>query len=151
MTSWYLNIWKVKISLSRKQKEVSKLNKKNFLALKELYFRHTKETSKNIADTNFKACICYFSFFFFFFTKWQCLNNYEKCFLFHLKSSFHCQDIQILVFPSSSLFFPVKHWLRGWWKKNLKVYGVSNCLNKNLILFNILRRKKEITLNFVNW
>ena len=91
--------------------------------------------------------------FFIFFTKWQPLNNYKKCFLFHLKCSFHCQDIQIFVFASSPLFFPVSHWLRGWWKINSKVYGVSNCLKKNLqhILFDILRRKKDITLNFANW
>ena len=36
----------------------------------------------------------------------------------------------ISVFP---FFFPASHWLRGWWKINLKVYDVSNCLNKNLI------------------
>ena len=111
---------------------------KKILALKALYNRHRKQTSKNIVDTTFKACVRYFYFFYFiyllfFFTKWQPLNNYEKCFLFHLKSSFHCQDIQIFVFPSSPLFVPVSHWLRGWWKINLKVYDVSNCLNKNLI------------------
>ena len=139
-TPWHLNIWKVKILLSQEG------NKKNFrskilkkiLALKALYNRHRKQTSKNIVDTTFKACVRYFYFFnfiylLFFFTKWQPLNNYEKCFLFHLKSSFHCQDIQIFVFPSSPLFVPVSHWLRGWWKINLKVYDVSNCLNKNLI------------------
>ena len=38
-----------------------------------------------------------------FFTKWQPLNNYEKCFLFHLKNYIHSRDIQIFVF----LFFPL--------------------------------------------
>ena len=139
-TPWHLNIWKVKILLSQEG------NKKNFrskilkkiLALKALYNRHRKQTSKNIVDTTFKGCVRYFYFFYFiyllfFFTKWQPLNNYEKCFLFHLKSSFHCQDIQVFVFPSSPLFVPVSHWLGGWWKINLKVCDVSNCLNKNLI------------------
>ena len=38
---------------------------------------------------------------FSFFTKWQPFKNYEKCFLFHLKSSFRSWDIQIFV-----IFFP---------------------------------------------
>ena len=105
-----------------------------FLVLKGLYFRHTKQTSKNIADTTFKACVCrYFSFFFHQMTALKWLQ--KICFLFHLKSSFHCQDIQIFVFPSSTLLLPVSHWLKGWWKINLKVYDLSNCLNKNLTHF----------------
>ena len=44
------------------------------------------------------------------------LQKLWKCFLFNLKSFFHCQDIQILVFLI-----------------NLKVYDI-NCLNKNLII-----------------
>ena len=36
-------------------------------------------------------------------------------------------------FPSSPLFLPVGHCLRRWLKINLKVYDVSNWLNKNLI------------------
>ena len=43
-----------------------------------------------------KACVRYF-FSIFFFTKWYPFNNYVKCFLFHLKSSFHSQHIQIFV------------------------------------------------------
>ena len=75
-------------------------------------------------------------------------NDYEKCILFHLKSSFRSQDIQISVFPTSPQFFPLSHWLRGWFKINFKVYDVSICLNKNLIthLFDISRRKKHMTL-----
>ena len=45
-----------------------------------------------------KACILYFLSNFYFFIKWwieQMNKNYEKCFLFHLKSSFHSLDIQI--------------------------------------------------------
>ena len=61
------------------------------------------------------------------------LCNYTKCFLFHLKSSFRSRDIQIFIFPSSPQFFPVSHWLRGWFKINFEVYDVSICLNKNLI------------------
>ena len=70
---------------------------------------------------------------FLFLAKWQPFKNYEKCFLFHLKSSFRSQDIQIFVFPSSPLFLPVSHCFRAWSKINLKVYDVINCLNKNLM------------------
>ena len=58
-------------------------------------------------------------------------------FLCHLKSSFRSVDIQVFVFPSSSLFLPVSHCFRGCLKINLKVHDVINCLNKNLkhILF----------------
>ena len=61
------------------------------------------------------------------------LQKLWKYFLFHPKSSFHYQDIQIFVFPSSSLFLPFSHCFRGCSKINLKVYDVINCLNKNLI------------------
>ena len=65
----------------------------------------------------------------------QPFKNYEKCFLFHLKSSFCSQDIPIFLFLSSPLFLPSSrsHCFRGWSKINLKVYDVINCLNKNLI------------------
>ena len=36
-----------------------------------------------------------------------------RCFLFHLKSSFHSRDIYIFVFPSSSLYLPVSHCFRA--------------------------------------
>ena len=123
MKAWHLNIWKIKISLSQEQKQLS--------CSKALSFRHTKQTSENVAGTTFKDSVRFFSFFFF--TKWQPLNNYKKCFLFHLKSSFQSRDFQNFVFPSSPLFFPVSHWLKGWLKINLKVYDISNCLDKNSI------------------
>ena len=80
---------------------------------------------------------------FHFFTKWQPLNNYEICFLLQLKSYFHSQDIQIFVFPTSTQFFPVSHCLEGWFKVNVKVYDVSNWLNKNLITHFVWYLKKE--------
>ena len=58
-------------------------------------------------------------------------KSYEKCFLFHLKSSFRSRDIQI-IFPSLPIFLPVRHCFRGCSKINLKVYEVINGLNKNL-------------------
>ena len=47
--------------------------------------------------------------------------------------------------PSSPLFVLVGHCFRGWWKVNLKVYGIINCLNKNLIthVFWYLEKKKK--------
>ena len=69
----------------------------------------------------------------------------EKLFLFHLKSSFGSWDIQIFVFWPSPLFFPVSHCFRGWPKKNLKIYDVINCLNKNLITHFVWYLEKEIT------
>ena len=65
------------------------------------------------------------------------------CFLFHLKSSFRSQDIQIFVFPSSPLFLPVSHCFRAWSKINLKVYDNINCLNKNLITHLVWYMEKE--------
>ena len=56
---------------------------------------------------------------FYFFTKWQLFKNCEKCFLFHLKSSFRSRDIQFFVFLSLPLFLPVNHCFRGWSKINL--------------------------------
>ena len=81
---------------------------------------------------------------FLFFTKLQPFKNYEKCFLFHLKTSFRSRDIQIFVFPPSPLFLPVSHCLRAWSKINLKVYDVINCLNKNLITHFVWYLEKEI-------
>ena len=79
---------------------------------------------------------------FLFFTKWYPFKNYEKCFLFHLESSFRSRDIQILVY--SSVFFPVNHYFRSWFKENIKVYDVINCLNKNLITHSVWYLGKEI-------
>ena len=50
-----------------------------------------------------KACVRYFLSNFYFFTKWQTLNKYEKSFLFHLKSSFRSQDIFVFL-PFLSTF-----------------------------------------------
>ena len=71
------------------------------------------------------------------------LQNYEKCFLFHLKDSFRSQDIQNFVFLSSPLFLSVTHWCRGCSMTILKVYDVFNCLNKNLIAHFALYLEKE--------
>ena len=63
----------------------------------------------------------------------QPFKNYEKCFLFHQKSSFLSRDNHIFLFLSFPLFLAVGHCFRGWSKINLTVYDAINCLNKNLI------------------
>ena len=68
--------------------------------------------------TNFtlKACVRYFLSNFYFFIKWQPFKNYEKRFLFHLKSSFHTWDIQIFII--FSLPFQTSQIQKGKWKWN---------------------------------
>ena len=88
---------------------------------------------------SYKAFVHYFLFFFI---KWQPSKNYEKCFSLHLKSSFRSRDIQIFVFPPSSLFLPVGRCFK-WSKINLKVYDGINCLNKNSITHSFWYLEKE--------
>ena len=81
---------------------------------------------------------------FFIFQQVISLQKLWKMFFISSKSSFCTQDIQIFVFPSSPLFFPVSHFLRGRSKKNLKIYDVINCLNKNLITRFVWYLEKDI-------
>ena len=62
------------------------------------------------------------------------LKELWKLLFISSKSSFLSWDIQIFVFLSTSLFSLVIHCFRGWSRTNLKVYDVTNCLNKNLTL-----------------
>ena len=58
----------------------------------------SQEQNCSIPDrTIFKACVRYFLSNFYFFTKRYPFKNCEKCFLFHLKSSFRSRDIQFFV------------------------------------------------------
>ena len=91
---------------------------------------------------NIKACVCYFLGNFCFSpndSPWKTMKNVfissKKLFSF-LRYLYFC----IFVFPS---FFPVSHCFRGWSKKNLKIYDVINCLNKNLTHF-VWYLEKEI-------
>ena len=95
-------------------------------------------------EKNFKTCVGYISLNFYFSSNDSPSKIMKNVFLFHLKSSFRSRDIQIFVFSSSPLFFPVSHCFRGWFKKNLKVYDVINCLNKNLITHFVWYLAKEI-------
>ena len=71
------------------------------------------------------------------------LQKLWKMFLFHLNSSFRSRHILIFVLPSSSLFLPVSHCIRGWSKISLQVYDIINCLNKNLITHFVWYLEKE--------
>ena len=70
---------------------------------------------------------------FFIFNEKKALKELWKILFISSKKLFsfsRYSNFCIFVFPS---FFPVSHWFGGWFKKNLKVYDVINCLNKNLI------------------
>ena len=144
-----LSIWcHHDIWISEKSKFDYLKNEKSFHVLKVLSFRYTKQISKNVVDTTFKKRVCYFSFFSPNDNPFKGKNNYKKCFLFHLKSSFQSRDtFKYQIFSSSHLFFPVSHWLRGSLKINLKVYDISNCLNKNLITHFVWQFEREKRCN----
>ena len=81
----------------------------------------------------FKAYVLCFLSIFHFQPNESPSKTMKKCSLFHLESSFCSQDVQIFVFPSSSLFLPASHCFRGWSNIHFKVYDMITCLNKNLI------------------
>ena len=60
----------------------------------------------------FKDCVHYFSSNFYFLPD-DSLSKTMKNVLFHLKSYFRSQDIQIFVFSAFPLFFLVSHCFRG--------------------------------------
>ena len=103
-------------------------------------------------STAFKPCLLFFIklFFLYFFQIYiyfspndSTSKTIKNVFLFHLKSSFRSQNINIFVFLSSPLFLPVSHCLRGCFKINLKVYDVINYLNNNLITHFVWYPEKE--------
>ena len=103
------------------------------------------EVGLNLGNFSFFCSLKLVSTIFYFCTTWWSFKNHEKCFLFHLKSSFRSRDIQIFVFPSTPLFLPVGLCIRGWSKINLKFYDVIVCLNKNLITHFVWHLEKEKT------
>ena len=68
-------------------------------------------------------------------TEWYPFKNYEKCYLFHLKSSFRSRNIQIFVFLSFPLFLSVGHCFG--------VHDIINYLNKNSITHFVWYPEKE--------
>ena len=120
-----------------------KICRDNFTEVLDKYVHHGWG-AKKVQNTYFIILKLVSAIFyqFVFLTKWQPFKNYEKCFLFHLKSSFRSRDIQIFVFLSSPLFLPVSHCFRGWSKINLQVYDII-CINKNLITHFVWYLEKE--------
>ena len=114
-------------------------------------FQDTFETRKRSFISAFAICMtvplklvsAIFIKFLFFSPNDSPMKNYEKCFLFYLKSSFRSRDIQFFVFLSFSVFLPVGHCFGGWSKINLKVHDVINCLNKNSITHFVWYPEKE--------
>ena len=86
----------------------------------------------------FKACVCYF-YPIFIFHQMISLQKLWKMFFYFIKKA-----LFVFVFLSFPLFFLVSHCLRDWSKKNLKIYDVMNCLNKNLITHFVWYIEKEI-------
>ena len=91
-----------------------------------------------------KAFVHHFLSNFYFSPNDSPSKTMKNVFLFHLKSSFHSQDVKLFVYLSSPLFFPVSHCFWGSFKKNLKVYDIINCLNENLITHYVWYLEKEI-------
>ena len=52
-------------------------------------------------SNGFKACVCYFLLFS---PNDSTSKTVKKCFLFHLKTSFRSEDVQIFVFDSPLIF-----------------------------------------------
>ena len=104
---------------------------------KHLFFKK-KTTNTNLFKDFVKDLIK-----FWFSTKWYPFKNYEKYF-FILSKNLFVQDIQIVVFLPSPIFFPVSHYFRGSMRKNLQVYDVFNCLHRNLITYFVWYLEKEI-------
>ena len=93
-------------------------------------------------DINWSLCPLFFINFFYQMIALEKLwkmffISSKKLILFSRYSNF-C----VFVFPC---FFPVSHCFRSWLKKNLKVYDVINCLNKNLITHFVWYLEKEIS------
>ena len=106
----------------------------NMLEIHRVYWEASQYNSGSeyVGETTLKLVSAIFDQIFIF-NQMIALQKLWKMFFMHLKSSFRSWDIQVFVFPSSPLFLPVSHCVRGCLKINLKVYDVINCLNMNLI------------------
>ena len=72
-------------------------------------------------------------------------RNYEKKFLFHPKNSFRSQDIQIIGFSSSPLFYQSVIAVEFDLRKILRVDDAVNCQFKNSITHFVRYLEKEIS------
>ena len=90
-----------------------------------------------------KAFVCYFLPNFYFSANDSPSKTMKNVFFISSKKLFlfaRYSNFCISVFP---LFLPVSHCFRGWSKINLKVYDVTNCLNKNLMTHFVWYFEKE--------
>ena len=74
------------------------------------------------------------------------LQKLWKMFFISSKNLFSfLQYSNFCIFVLSSLFFPVSHCFKGWFKKNLKVHDVIHSLNKDLITHYVWYLEEEIS------
>ena len=95
----------------------------------------------------FKACVRYFLLNFYFSPNDRPSKTIKFFFIISYKKLFplsRYSNYCIFTFPS---FFLVTHCSRVWFKKNIRVNDVVNCLNKNLITHFVWYLDKEIRCN----
>ena len=97
-----------------------------------------------LAEVIFKACVCYFLSNFHFSQNVSPSKTMKNVFSFIWKAFFVIEIFKFSYFHLPLFFFPVSHCVRGWFKKNLKVYDVILCLNKNLITLFVWYLEKGI-------
>ena len=78
-------------------------------------------------------CLLFFLSNFHFSPNVSPLKTMKNVLYFIWKALFVLEIFKFLYFHLPLFFFPVSHCFRGWFKKNLQVYDVILCLNKNLI------------------
>ena len=107
--------------------------------------------SRNMLPTKYlKACFCYFLSNFYFSPNDSSSKTIKNVFDFIWKALFILEIFKFLSF-CLPLFFPVSHCFIGWFKKNLKIYNVMICLNKNLITCFVLYLEEEIRCDISIW
>ena len=96
------------------------------------YCKNMKKNSKFCTHRKqIKGSVRYIFCYSFYFTERKPLKNDEKCFLFHIKSSFRSRSIKFFVFPSSPHFCPFGHCRRSWLKITFKFHDVIRCLSRS--------------------
>ena len=80
----------------------------------------------------------------FIFHQIMVLQKLWNMFFYFIKKALFVLEIFKFLYFLLPLFFPVNYCLRGWSKKNLKIYDVINCLKKNLITYFVWYLEREI-------
>ena len=107
-----------------------------YVVLFDLLLRTLEKLLKVHLNENKPKSLCLLFYQIFIISPNDSTSKTAKCFLFHLKGSFHSQNIQIFVFLSFHLFLPVAHCFRGW----SELTDTINCLIKS-----------SITHFFISW